>query len=144
MDGYQVAAKIKERPGTHSIAVIMLTALDDNKARMLGLNAGAEDFLTKPVDRAELVCGLRSQLRLKAYGDKLRGTLAALSSANEQLDRHTRESHQRSRLRIPRPPRLARLQKLRRRSATRQRSDGVAEFWFSAKRSSLECDSGAV
>src|SRR6202049_4673586 len=91
MDGYQVAGKIKSDPATKSTAIIMLTALDDSNARMLGLNAGAEDFLTKPVDRAELVVRVRSQLRLKAYGDKLRGTLAALSSAKEQLDRHTRE-----------------------------------------------------
>src|ERR1700692_1201961 len=91
MDGYQVAEKIKSDPATKSIAVIMLTALDDRNARMLGLNAGAEDFLTKPVDRAELSVRVRSHLRVKPYGDKLRGTLAALSSANEQLDRHTRE-----------------------------------------------------
>ncbi|HMH86874.1 MAG TPA: response regulator, partial [Gemmatimonadaceae bacterium] len=61
MDGYQVAGKIKGDPATKSIAIIMLTALDDSNARMLGLNAGAEDFLTKPVDRAELVVRVRSQ-----------------------------------------------------------------------------------
>src|SRR6202521_4765936 len=43
MDGYQVARKIKSDPAPKSIAVIMLTALDDSNARMLGLNAGAED-----------------------------------------------------------------------------------------------------
>ena len=47
----------------------MVTALDDRDARMLGLNAGAEDFLTKPVDRAELCVRVRNLLRLKAYGD---------------------------------------------------------------------------
>jgi two-component system sensor histidine kinase/response regulator len=69
MTGYQVAAKIKANPATKNIPVIMLTDLDDRHARMLGLNAGAEDFLTKPVDRAELCVRVRNLLRLKAYGD---------------------------------------------------------------------------
>ena len=69
MDGYQVAAKIKGNPATKNIPVIMVTALDDRNARMLGLSAGAEDFLTKPVDRAELCVRVRNLLRLKAYGD---------------------------------------------------------------------------
>src|SRR5450759_4479009 len=54
MDGYEVLARIKGDPATKNIAVVMLTALDDRNARMQGLSAGAEDFLTKPVDRAEL------------------------------------------------------------------------------------------
>jgi signal transduction histidine kinase len=81
MDGYQVAAKIKQNPATNNIPVIMLTALDDRNARMLGLNAGAEDFLTKPVDRAELCVRVRNLLRLKTYGDKLRAAHAALAVA---------------------------------------------------------------
>jgi signal transduction histidine kinase len=85
MDGYEATAKIKGNPATKNIPVIMLTALDDRNARMLGLSAGAEDFLTKPVDRAELSVRVRNLLRLKTYGDKLRTTLAALESANEQL-----------------------------------------------------------
>jgi signal transduction histidine kinase len=81
MDGYEVAGKIKENPATRNIPVIMLTALDDRNARMLGLNAGAEDFLTKPVDRAELCVRVRNLLRLKAYGDELRAAHAALGVA---------------------------------------------------------------
>ena len=69
MDGYQVAGKIKGNLATKNIPVIMITALDDRNARMLGLSAGAEDFLTKPVDRAELCVRVRNLLRLKAYGD---------------------------------------------------------------------------
>jgi PAS domain S-box-containing protein len=69
MDGYQVAARIKGNPATKNIPVIMVTALDDRSARMLGLSAGAEDFLTKPVSRAELCVRVRNLLRLKAYGD---------------------------------------------------------------------------
>ncbi|MEP7324323.1 MAG: response regulator [Gemmatimonadota bacterium] len=69
MDGYQVSAAIKANIATRNIPIIMVTALDDRRARMLGLNAGAEDFLTKPVDRAELCVRVRNLLRLKAYGD---------------------------------------------------------------------------
>src|SRR5580693_8724088 len=69
IDGYQVAAKIKSNRATSNIPVIMVTALDDQKSRMFGLSAGAEDFLTKPVNRGELCARVRNLLRLKAYGD---------------------------------------------------------------------------
>jgi two-component system sensor histidine kinase/response regulator len=69
MDGYEVTARIKGNPATRNIPVIIITALDDRHARMLGLNAGAEDFLSKPVDRAELSVRVRNLVRLKAYGD---------------------------------------------------------------------------
>jgi signal transduction histidine kinase len=85
MDGYEVAARIKANIGSKNIPIIMLTALDDRNARMLGLNAGAEDFLTKPVDRAELSVRVRNLLRLKTYSDKLNAALAAIESSHEQL-----------------------------------------------------------
>ena len=144
MDGYQVVGKIKSDPATRSIPVIMLTALDDSNARMLGLNAGAEDFLTKPVDRAELVVRVRSQLRLKAYGDKLRGTLAALSSAHEQLDRHTREIASAQALADAATARLARLQKITAALGNTVTQDGVADSVLREAIVALECDAGAV
>jgi PAS domain S-box-containing protein len=69
MDGYQVASRIKGDFDTKNIPIIMVSALNDREARMLGLSAGAEDFLTKPVERAELYMRVRNLLRLKAYGD---------------------------------------------------------------------------
>jgi two-component system cell cycle sensor histidine kinase/response regulator CckA len=69
MDGYQVVTRVKANASTKNIPVIMVTDLDDRSARMQGLTAGAEDFLTKPVDRAELCVRVRNLLRLKAYGD---------------------------------------------------------------------------
>ncbi len=69
MDGYSVASRIKGDPNTKNILIVIVTALDDRDARMKGLKAGAEDFLTKPVDRAELSVRVRNLLRLKAYGD---------------------------------------------------------------------------
>ena len=80
MDGYQVAHQIKATVATRNIPVIMITVLDDRDAKMLALNAGAEDFLSKPVDRAELTVRVRNLLRLKAYGahfDRYSQTLEA-------------------------------------------------------------------
>ena len=72
MDGYQVARIAKANPGTSNIPIIMVTAQNDRSARLAGLEAGAEDFLTKPVDRAELWLRVRNLLRLKAFGDFLK------------------------------------------------------------------------
>ncbi|MDQ3068857.1 MAG: response regulator [Acidobacteriota bacterium] len=69
MDGFQVTAAIKTNVATRSIPVILVTALDDRDARLQGLKAGAEDFLSKPVDRVELTVRVRNLLRLKSYGD---------------------------------------------------------------------------
>ena len=69
MDGYQVVDKIKGSLATQNIPLIMISDLDDRNARMLGLSAGAEDVLTKPVDRAELCVRVRNLLHLKAHGD---------------------------------------------------------------------------
>ncbi len=68
MDGYAVATKIKGNLTIRSIPIILVTALDSRNARMLGLGAGADDFLSKPVNRAELCVRVRSLLSL-AYRD---------------------------------------------------------------------------
>jgi CheY-like chemotaxis protein len=62
MDGYEVAARIKSNPATANIPVIMVSALDDRETKLLGLTAGAEDFLSKPVHRAELASRVRKLL----------------------------------------------------------------------------------
>ncbi|MDP9201397.1 MAG: response regulator [Gemmatimonadota bacterium] len=144
MDGYQVAGKIKGNLATNSIPVIMFTALDDHNARMLGLSAGAEDFLTKPVDRAELCVRVRNLLRLKAYGDKLRATLAALESAKETLDRRTSEIASAQAIADAATARLARLQRITAALSNTVTQDGVADSVLSEAIVALECDAGAV
>jgi signal transduction histidine kinase/DNA-binding response OmpR family regulator len=72
MDGYKVATLLKADPVTSNIPIILVTALSDRDARLAGLNAGAEEFLTKPVERAELWLRVRNLLRLKEYGDFVR------------------------------------------------------------------------
>ena len=68
MDGYQVAARIKGDPATRHIPIILLTALDDRNSRIHGLSAGAEEYLTKPVNRHELSLRVRNLLRLREAG----------------------------------------------------------------------------
>ncbi len=72
MDGYQVATLLKADPVSANIPIIMVTALSDSGARLAGLTAGAEEFLSKPINRAELWLRVRNLLRLKEYSDFLR------------------------------------------------------------------------
>jgi diguanylate cyclase (GGDEF)-like protein/PAS domain S-box-containing protein len=71
MDGYQLATMLKADPVTLNIPIIMLTAQLDRAARLAGLKAGAEEFLTKPFESAELRLRVRNLLRLKAFSDFL-------------------------------------------------------------------------
>ena len=72
MDGFQVCAALKGNPLTRQIPVVMVTALIDKESRLKGLEAGADDFISKPVDQTELVVRTRNLLRVKEYGDFLR------------------------------------------------------------------------
>ncbi len=69
MDGHQLAYLLKANPATSNIPIIMLTALVDRSARLAGLAAGVEEFVTKPIDRVELWLKMRNLLRLKALSD---------------------------------------------------------------------------
>jgi PAS domain S-box-containing protein len=71
MDGYEVAHRLKASAATSNIPIILVTAQSDDSARLAGLDAGAEDFLTKPVGRTELWLRVRNLLRLKTLGDTL-------------------------------------------------------------------------
>ena len=66
MDGYQVVATIKGNLATRNIPIIMVSSLHDRTARMLATSAGADDFLSRPVDRTELLVRMRNLLRFKA------------------------------------------------------------------------------
>jgi signal transduction histidine kinase/DNA-binding response OmpR family regulator len=144
MDGYEVAGKIKGNPDTSSVPIIMVTAMDDHKARMLGLSAGVEDFLTKPLDRAELRVRVNNLLKLKMYGDKLRATLADLESANESLDRRTREIEAAQTVAAAATARLARLQKITAALGSTVTQDEVADSVLREAIIALECEAGAV
>src|SRR5579871_76684 len=72
MNGFEVCRLIKSNPKTAHVPVVMVTALDQPSDRVAGLEAGADDFLTKPVDDAALFARVRSLVRLKMMTDELR------------------------------------------------------------------------
>jgi signal transduction histidine kinase len=82
MNGYEVTKEIKRNVATLDIPVIMITALDDRQARMLGLSAGAEDFLSKPVDPAEVRVRVRNLLRLRSAIAEAREARLVAEQAN--------------------------------------------------------------
>jgi len=86
MDGFEVARQLKTNKATSNIPIIMLSALGEHSARISGLEAGAEDFLCKPVESAELWLRVRNLLRLKAFGDYLKNHSLMLE---EQLQQRT-------------------------------------------------------
>ncbi|WP_028744832.1 PleD family two-component system response regulator [Rhizobium mesoamericanum] len=72
MDGFEVCERLKANPKTSHIPVVMVTALDQPADRVRGLKAGADDFLTKPVNDLQLISRVKSLLRLKTLSDELR------------------------------------------------------------------------
>src|SRR5690349_13484351 len=72
MDGFEVCRQIKANPATQHLPVVMVTALDQASDRVKGLEAGADDFLTKPVSDVALIARVRSLVRLKMMTDELR------------------------------------------------------------------------
>jgi two-component system, cell cycle response regulator len=72
IDGIEVCKRIKSNPQTQHIPVVMVTALDQPEDRVRGLEAGADDFLTKPVNDVSLFCRVKSLVRLKMLTDELR------------------------------------------------------------------------
>ena len=71
IDGYEVTRRVKQDPRWRHIPIILITALDGSEDKIRGLEAGAEEFLTKPVNRAELLARVRSMLKLKRYSEQL-------------------------------------------------------------------------
>jgi len=71
MNGYQVTRKLKNDPLTYHIPIVLVTALNGVKDKVKGLEVGADDFLSKPLDRTELTARVNSLLKVKAYHDHL-------------------------------------------------------------------------
>ena len=95
MNGFEVCRRLKSAPETRLIPVVMVTALGQLGDRVRALEAGADDFLTKPVERVELEARVRSLLRLKAVYDRLDDSdrvIYALARAVEAKDSYT-EAH---------------------------------------------------
>ena len=95
MSGYEVCKALRADPATALLPVVMVTALDPAQERVKGIEAGADDFLTKPINQPELMARVRSLLRQKAYTDELEraeSVLFALARSIEGKDPYT-EGH---------------------------------------------------
>ncbi|HXX09749.1 MAG TPA: PleD family two-component system response regulator [Pseudolabrys sp.] len=90
LDGFEVCSKLKSNPLTHHIPVVMVTALDQPADRVRGLEAGADDFLTKPVADVALLSRVRSLARLKMVTDELR--MRAMTSKEIGIQSPEREA----------------------------------------------------
>src|SRR4029077_16987901 len=92
MNGFEVCERIKANPDTYLIPVIMITALSDKHDRLEGIKVGADDFLSRPVDRTELLARVRSLLKLKQRTDELEraeSVLFTLARSIEGKDPYT-------------------------------------------------------
>ncbi|HET8576320.1 MAG TPA: response regulator [Methylomirabilota bacterium] len=84
MSGYEVCRKIRANPATGILPVVMVTALDPGEERIKGIEAGADDFLTKPINQPELLARVRSLLRIRALYEEL-------GEMNRTLEERVRE-----------------------------------------------------
>jgi two-component system, cell cycle response regulator len=91
MDGFEVCRRLKANPKTHHVPVLMITALDQPSDKVQGLDAGADDFLSKPFDDTQLMARVKSLVRLKSLTDELRaraltGQQIAIEDALRAMD----------------------------------------------------------
>jgi adenylate cyclase len=91
MSGYEVCRKLRDNPATAMLPVVMVTALDPGEERVKGIEAGADDFLTKPINQAELLARVRSLLRIKQFHDTVQMQAAELAEWNRTLERRVEE-----------------------------------------------------
>jgi class 3 adenylate cyclase/CheY-like chemotaxis protein len=91
MSGYEVCRAIRDDPATGILPVVMVTSLDPAQERIKGLEAGADDFLTKPINQGELLARVRSLLRIKALYDTVQDQAAQLAELNATLEARVEE-----------------------------------------------------
>jgi two-component system alkaline phosphatase synthesis response regulator PhoP len=84
MSGFEVCRRVKNDPKTSDIPVIMVTALNEFRDIERGIDSGTDDFLSKPVNKLELLTRVKTMLKLKHLSDKLERTLAYLSEIEKQ------------------------------------------------------------
>ena len=91
LSGFEVCRKIRSNPETSDLLILMVTALNEASDFERGVQAGTDDFLTKPVNKVELLCRIRSLLRVRHLKNQLDRTLAYLAEF-ESASRATGDS----------------------------------------------------
>jgi adenylate cyclase len=121
LDGHEVCRRLREDPATRFLPVIVLTAAGDAE-RVKALEAGADDFLSKPIDHPELLARVRSLLRIKRYHDRIESQAADLEMLNKHLEQRVADQ----------VTELSRLSRLRRffPSSVADRIAGADEEWL--------------
>jgi len=85
MSGFEVCRRLKKDPNTQDIPIIMVTALSEFGDIERGIDSGTDDFVSKPVNRLELLARVKTMLKLKHLSDKLERTLAYLSEIEKDV-----------------------------------------------------------
>jgi putative two-component system response regulator len=93
MNGLEVCENLKNNPDTYLIPLIMITALSDKQDRLEGIRVGADDFLSRPVDRTELLARVRSLLKLKHRTDELEKAESVLFSLARSIEGNDPYTH---------------------------------------------------
>ena len=91
LDGYEVCRRIREDATTALVPVVMVTALDPEEERIKGIEAGADDFLTKPINRMELMARVRSLLRIRELHRVVEKQAERLAQWNQTLEQRVEE-----------------------------------------------------
>ncbi|HJU22166.1 MAG TPA: response regulator [Casimicrobiaceae bacterium] len=90
LSGYDVCRRIRANPDTALLPVVLVTSLDPQQERVHGIEAGADDFLSKPIHQPELFARVRSLLRIKSLQDEVQRQAQALSQWNVELEARVR------------------------------------------------------
>jgi adenylate cyclase len=113
MSGYEVAQRLRADPATGVLPIVMVTALGAQEEKVKAIEAGADDFLTKPVNQLELLARVKSLLRIKQYHDTIQSQASQLAEWNKTLEdrvsRQVEELERLARLRRFLAPQLAEL-----------------------------------
>jgi len=91
ISGYEVCRNIRAKADTQMLPIIMVTALDPTQERIKGIEAGADDFLSKPINQAELLARVRSLLRVKELHDTVQRQASQLAEWNRSLEQRVQE-----------------------------------------------------
>lgn len=91
LSGYDVCRRIRADPATALLPVVLCTSLEPKQERINGIEAGADDFIAKPINQAELFARVKSLLRIKALQDEVKVQAAQLAEWNNLLEQRVRE-----------------------------------------------------